>query len=107
MNLQDATFVLATESAAYPELARLAQSAYDDAADGRDVPYRVLDDIVGKASEKGVLRTLRRKYGATAFEAIIGPVLREIDRQKPVPQRRRPPSRHEGDPLAASLATGA
>ncbi|MDR2988271.1 MAG: hypothetical protein LBV34_25885 [Nocardiopsaceae bacterium] len=106
MNLKDATLVLASESAAYPELARLAQSAYDDLVDGREVHYGVLDDIVGKASEKGVLRVLRRKYSATAFEAIIMPILREVGRQKPIPPRRRPPSRQQGDPLTAPLPTG-
>jgi hypothetical protein len=98
--------VLATESAAYPELARLAQSAHDDLADGREVHYGVLDDIVGKASEKGVLRALRSKYSATAFEAIIMPILREVGRQKPIPPRRRPPSQHQSDPLTAPLPTG-
>ena len=47
-----------------------------------------------------MLRTLHRKYSATEFEAIVGPILREIDRQKPVPPRPEPDP--EQDPLLAT-----
>ena len=73
-----------TESAAYPAVADLARSAYDRLADGGDVDYRVLDELIGEASGKGVLRDMRRKYGPVAFDAIIVPVLQEIGRRKPV-----------------------
>ena len=85
-------------------MARIAQSAYDQLACGQAVDYRILDGLVGEASGKGVLRAIRQKYGATAHEAIFGPVLREIDRDKPVPPARRPASTDRFDPLTAPIA---
>jgi len=96
MDLRDATLLLAAESAAHPALASAAQSAYDALAGGQQVPFQTLSELIGEASGQGVLRDLRRKYSATAFEAIVFPVCREIDRQKPVPPRRRAPG---PDPL--------
>jgi hypothetical protein len=87
MDLKDATLTIVGESAAYPGLARLAQSAYDQLASDGQVDYRVLSDLVAEASGKGVLRTIHRKYGPDGRDAIFGPILREIDRQKPVPPR--------------------
>ena len=84
MNLQDATLVLATESAEHPELHRMAQSVHADLAGGRDVPYTVLDDLIGEASGKGVLRAMRHRYSATAFDAVLMPILRELGRRKPI-----------------------
>ena len=89
MDLKDATLMILAESAAHPRLAELAQSAYDQLTAGGDVDYQVLSDMVAEASGKGVLRAIRHKHGAVAHEAIFGPVLREIDRQKPVPPRSR------------------
>ena len=89
MDLKDATLLLAAESAAHPALASAAQSAYDALASGQPVPFQTLSELIGEASGKGVLRDLRRKYSETAFEAIVFPICREIDRQKPVPPRRR------------------
>jgi hypothetical protein len=88
MDLNDATLLLAAESAAHPALASAAQSAYDALASGQPVPFQTLSELIGEASGQGVLRDLRRKYSATAFEAIVFPICREIDRQKPVPPRR-------------------
>jgi hypothetical protein len=88
MDLKDATLVILGESAAHPSLAQLAQSAYDQLATDGQVDYRVLSDLVAEASGKGVLRAIHRKYGPAAGEAVFGPILREIDRQKPVPPRR-------------------
>lgn len=76
------------ESSAHPGLARLAQSAYDQLARDARVDYRVLSDLIAEASGKGVLRAIHQKYGPAARDAIFGPILREIDRQKPVPPRR-------------------
>jgi hypothetical protein len=90
MDLKDATLLLAAESAAHPALASAAQSAYDALASGQPVPFRTLSELIGEASGKGVLRDLRRKYSETAFEAIVFPICREIDRQKPVRSRGRP-----------------
>lgn len=90
------------ESAAHPGLAGIAQSAYDQLIVDGEVDYRVLDDLVAEASGKGVLRAIRQKYGATAHEAIFSPILREIDRQKPVPPRRSASGRQDSpDPLTA------
>ena len=88
MDLKDATLMVLAESAAHPGLARIAQSAYDQLTMDGEVDYHVLSDLIGEASGKGVLRAIRQKYGAIAHEAIFAPILREIDRQKPVPPRR-------------------
>jgi hypothetical protein len=105
MNLMDATLIVLNEAAGYPELAALTQSAYDELAAGNEVPYTVLSDIVGKASEKGVLRAMHSEYTSTAYDAILMPILTEVDRQKPVPPRRRPASETTVDPLTAPIGT--
>ncbi|HEY1627228.1 MAG TPA: hypothetical protein VGG16_25895 [Streptosporangiaceae bacterium] len=84
MELRDATLMFLAESAEYPVVAAIAQSAYDRLAQGEDIDYRVLNDLVGEASGKGVLRSMRDKYGPEAFAAITGPVLREIGRKAPI-----------------------
>ena len=81
MDLRDATLMFLAESAAYPAVAEIAQSAYDRLAGGEDIDYRVLNELIGEASGKGVLRTIRRKYGPAGFEAVVGPVLQEIGRR--------------------------
>ena len=100
MDLKDATLMILAESADYPEVARLAQSACDALADGDEVPHWILSDMIGEASGKGVLRVLHRKYSATAYEALLMPICREIDRQRPVPPRPRPDP--ATDPLTSS-----
>jgi len=103
MDLKDATLMVLGESTAHPRLARLAQSAYDQLIGDGQVDYRVLSDLVTEASGKGVLRAIHRKYGPTAHEAIFGPILREIDRQKPVPPRGTAYTRPTGpSPLTAA-----
>ena len=105
MNLQDATLIVLTEAAAYPELAGLAQSAYDDLAEGSEVSHEVLGDLIGKASEKGVLRALHQKYSPAACDAILMPLLAEVDRLRPIPPRRQSESHDRIDPLTAPLGT--
>jgi hypothetical protein len=100
MDLKDATLMILAESAGYPEVARLAQSAYDALAEGDEVAHWVLSEMIGEASGKGVLRVLHRKYSATAYDALLMPICREIDRQRPVPPRPRPAP--EEDPLTSS-----
>jgi hypothetical protein len=90
MDLRDATLMMLAESASYPEVARIAQSAYDDLCRDGDVHYQVLSDLIGEASGHGVLRELRRKYSPVAFEAILDPIMQEIGRCKPVPPYRGP-----------------
>ena len=105
MDLRDATLMFLTESAAYPAVAGLAQSAYDRLAGGEDIDYRVLDELVGEASGKGVLRAMRQKYGPVAFESIVGPVLQEIGRRKPIRSTRYGYTWQPGeDPLTAGIA---
>jgi hypothetical protein len=60
----------------------------------------VLDELIGEASGKGVLRELNRKYSPEAYEAMIGPILREIGRNKPI-RSQRPPVAPDDDPLTA------
>jgi hypothetical protein len=100
MDLKDATLMFLAESADCPEVARLAQSAYDALADGDEVPHWILSDMLGEASGKGVLRLIHRKYSPTAYEALLMPICREIDRQRPVPPR--PRHAPEGDPLTST-----
>jgi hypothetical protein len=82
--------MLLTESGAHPELARIAQSTYDNLCQGTDVSYEVLNDLLGEASGQGVLGALRQKYSPAAYEAILEPICREIGRQAPVPPYRGP-----------------
>jgi hypothetical protein len=94
--------MLMTESAAHPEVASLAQSAYDQLVRDDRVDHQLLSTLIGEVSGKGVLRALRRKYPPVAFDAILTPILKEIDRQAPVRSRREPPAR-EYDPLTAAV----
>jgi hypothetical protein len=88
MDLKDATLMFLSESAAYPAVAEIAQTAYDRLIEEDDIDYRVLDHLVGEASGKGVLRDMRQKYGPVGFDAIIMPVLQEIGRRKPIQSTR-------------------
>jgi hypothetical protein len=102
MDLKDATLMFLSESAAHPAVAEIAQSAYDRLAEGEDIGYRVLNDLVDEASGKGVLRAMRQKYGPVGFEAIIMPVLQEIGRRKPIHSTRYTWQPGE-DPLTAGI----
>ena len=102
MDLKDATLMFLSESAAYPAVASIAQSAYDRLVEDEEIDYRALDELIGEASGKGVLRELNRKYSPEAFEAMIGPILQEIGRNKPI-QSQRPPVAPEDDPLTAPV----
>jgi hypothetical protein len=101
MNLQDATLVFRTESAEHPSVTAIAQSVYDRLLDGEVVDYRMLDDLIGEASGKGVLRAMRAKYGPVAFEAILAPIMDVIARTKPIRSTRPAWTPAPGeDPLA-------
>ena len=101
MDLKDATLVISGESAAHPDLAKLARSAYDQLNAHGHVDYHVLSDVVEEASGTGVLRAIHKKYGPAGHEAIFGPILREIDRQKPVrPYRGRAGAERERSALS-------
>jgi len=102
MDLKDATLMFLSESAAYPAVASIAQNAYDRLAEGEEIDYRVLSDLIGEASGKGVLRDLNRKYSPEAFNAMIGPILQEIGRRAPI-HAQRPPVAPEDDPLTAPV----
>ncbi len=102
MDIQDAALMMLSESADQPAVASLAQSVYQRLVNGEPVDYRLLDDLIGEASGKGVLRALHAKYSPTAYEAVIMPILAEIGRQKPIRSRRYAgPVDPESDPLRA------
>ena len=97
----DATLVVLTESAGHPALAQLARSAYERMANGEQVGYQALDDLIGEASGKGVLRAMKGRYDPVAYEAIIMPILAEIGRTKPIRSSRSQWRPTQGaDPLA-------
>lgn len=103
MDLKDATLMMLAESADHPAVASLAQSAYERLANGEPVDYRLLDELIGEASGKGLLRAINAKYSPVAYEAIIGPILTEIGRQKPIrSQRYAGAVDPDTDPLLAS-----
>ena len=88
MDLKDATLMMLNESSAYPDVSSLAQTAYDQIVNGEQVDWRVLDELIGEASGKGVLRALNAKYGSATAEAIYGPILAELGRAKPIRSQR-------------------
>ena len=103
MDLKDATLMVLSESADHPAVASIAQSVYDRLANSEPVDYRLLDELIGEASGKGVLRALHAKYSPTAYDAIIAPILTELGRLKPIgSQRYAGPVDPESDPLLAS-----
>jgi len=103
MDIKDAALMMLSESADHPGVASLAQTAYERLMNDEPVDYRLLDELIGEASGKGVLRSLNAKYGPAAFEAITGPILAEIGRQAPIRSRRySAPADPEADPLRAS-----
>lgn len=96
--------MLATESAAHPAVAALAQSAYDRLAVGESVEYTVLSDLLDEVSDQGVLYALHRMYSTVAVEAMLMPVMAEIARQAPIRfGRRRPAPGSDEDPLTARV----
>ena len=103
MDLKDATLMFLSESAAYPAVASIAQSAYDRLVESEEIDYRVLSDLIGEASGKGVLRELNRKYSPEAFEAMIGPILQGDRPATRRSSRTRPPVAPEDDPLTAPV----
>jgi hypothetical protein len=103
MDLRDATLMMLHESADHPAVASLAETVYDRLMNEEPVDYRLLDELVGEASGKGVLRELHAKYSPVAYEAIIGPILTELGRQKPIKsQRFAQDIDPETDPLLAT-----
>src|SRR5689334_19148292 len=88
MDVKDATLVMLSESAGHPAVASIARSVYDRLANNEPVDCRLLDQLIGEASGKGVLRALHAKYNPVAQEAIISPILAELGRLKPVRSQR-------------------
>jgi hypothetical protein len=89
MELKHAVRMILTESASHPGLLRMARSASDDYAAGREVHYTVLREMLYEASGKAVFGPIKRTYGERAFDEMVLVLGREIDRQAPVPARRR------------------
>ena len=103
MDLKDATLVMLSESADHPAVVSVAQSVYDRLVNNEPADYRLLDELIGEASGKGVLRALHAKYNPTAYEAIIMPIMTELGRLKPIRSSRQwRPVDPETDPLLAS-----
>jgi hypothetical protein len=103
MDLRDATLMMLHESADQPAVASLAKSVYDRLANDEPVGYQLLDELIGAASGKGVLRALHAKYSPVAYDAIISPILTELGQQKPIrSQRYAGDIDPETDPLRAS-----
>jgi hypothetical protein len=104
VDLKDATLMFLVEAAAYPAVATIARSAYDQLADGDGIDYRMLNELLGEASGKGVLRAIAQKYSPTACEAMIMPICQEIGRQAPIRSDWQPTVRpgSEDDPITAT-----
>jgi hypothetical protein len=103
MDLKDATLVLLSESGGHPALTSVARTVYEQLARGEEAGYRQLDELIGEASGTGALRALRARYSPLAYNAVLLPILTELDRLKPVPPRRRTAgdTDPERDPLLA------
>jgi hypothetical protein len=104
VDLKDATLMIWAESADHPAVAAIARSAYEQLVQGDGVDHRLLDDLIGEASGKGVLRAIGRKYSPAAFESVIMPICREIGRQAPIRSdwRSSMPAGSADDPLTAA-----
>jgi hypothetical protein len=89
MDLMDATRIFLVESAAQPEVMRIAQSIHDQLQFGQQVSHTQLSDMLGKASEKGLFAPIVQKYGEATWNDMIMVIGREIDWQRPVPARPR------------------
>jgi len=61
MDIKDATLMMMSESADHPAVASLAGSAYERLVNEEPVDYRLLNDLIGEASGKGLLRALNAK----------------------------------------------
>jgi hypothetical protein len=79
--------MIMAESAAFPELMRVARDAHDALAAGRQVHHTALSWMLREASRKGLYEVLVRKYGTGAFEDMVVVLCREIDRQAPILSR--------------------
>lgn len=107
MDLMDSTLIFLSESATCPAVESLARSAHDQLTDRGEVDYPLLNELIGQASEKGVLQAMRGKYSPAAYEAIIAPVVAELGWRVPVPQRpswrQSPAPGSPDDPLTAPV----
>jgi hypothetical protein len=88
MDLRDATLMMLNESVGQPVVASLAKVVYDRLVNEEPVDYRLLDELIGEASGKGVLRALHAKYSPVAYDAIVSPILSELGRRKPIRSER-------------------
>ena len=95
MDIKDATLMMLSESAGQWPWRRSPSPSTSGWPNGEPVDYRLLNELIGEASGKGVLRALHAKYSPVAHEAIIMPILAEIGRQAPIRSSgySRPPTR--------------
>jgi hypothetical protein len=89
MDLMYAAQIFLSESASEPDVLRIAQSIHDELWLGHQVRHTDLSALLGRASERDLLRPIRQKYGEDMFNDMIMVIGREIDRQRPVPDRPR------------------
>ncbi|MGI8330152.1 hypothetical protein ACRYCC_09300 [Actinomadura scrupuli] len=89
MDLKDATRMILTESAAHPDLLRVASSTYDELSTGRQASHTDLTWMLREAGRKGLFPTLTQKHGTDGFNDMVMVLGREIDRQAPVHHRSR------------------
>lgn len=89
MDLMHAIRIFLSESAAEPDVLRIAQSIHDELWLSHQVSHSQLSALLGRASERGLFRPIRQKYGEDTFNDMIMVIGREIDRQAPVPDRPR------------------
>jgi hypothetical protein len=87
MDLKQATHMILTESAAHPDLLRLARTAYDELSADRMVHHTTLTALLYEASGKALFGPIKQKYGESAFNDMVVVMGREIDRQAPVVRR--------------------
>ncbi|MBE1532409.1 hypothetical protein [Actinomadura algeriensis] len=89
MELADATRMILSESAAHPELLRLARHSHEELSHRRPVPHETLSAMLREAARKNVYPALCARYGRPAFDDMVMSLGREIDRLAPVPVRTR------------------
>ncbi|MFB4316564.1 hypothetical protein [Actinomadura sp. 21ATH] len=87
MEITDAVRMVLAESAAFPELMRVARDAHDELAAGRRVSHDALGWMLREASRKGLYGVLIEKHGHAAFDDMVVVLCKEIDRQAPVLSR--------------------
>lgn len=80
MNLTDAARMILAETAALPNLTRVARYVYDESSVGHTVPHTTLRWMLRESGLAGVFSVLDNKHGGTVARDVILLLSREIDR---------------------------